>query len=65
MISKYRLLRNLTQEELANMLNISWRQVQRIETGKCSPSLKTFKKLIKVLNISDKDILDYLRQEKN
>lgn len=65
MIGKYRLLRGLTQEELAEKLNISWRQVQRIETGKCTPSLKTFKKLIKVLNISDKDILDYLKQEKN
>ena len=47
MIGKYRLLRGLTQEELAEKLNISWRQVQRIETGKCTPSLKTFKNLLK------------------
>ena len=65
MIGKYRLLRCLTQEALAEKLDISWRQLQRIETGKCTPSLKTFKKLIKVLNISDKDVLDYLKQEKN
>lgn len=65
MIKKYRLLRGLTQEELAEKLNISWRQVQRIENNMCTPSLKTFKKLIKILNISDKDVLDYLKQEKN
>ena len=31
MIKEYRIKRGLTQEELAEILNISWRQLQRIE----------------------------------
>jgi len=49
MFKEYRKKLNLTQEELAEKLDISWRQLQRIETGKNDPSLITLKKLIKVL----------------
>ena len=64
MIGKYRLLRGLTQEELAEKLNISWRQVQRIETGKSLPSLHTLKKLVSILNISDKDLKEFIESIK-
>ena len=62
MIKKYRKMYNLTQEKLAELLDISPRQLQRIETGKTETSLKTLKKLIKILNISDDDILKYIKK---
>ena len=62
MIKKYRKMNNLTQEKLAELLDISPRQLQRIETGKTETSLKTLKKLIKILNISDEDILKYIKK---
>ena len=57
----YRKSFNLTQEELAEKLEISWRQMQRIEKGKCFPSLQTLKKLVLILNISDKDLAQYIK----
>ncbi len=42
---------NFTQEELAEKLDISAKQVSRIENATYSPSLSTFLKLVNVLNI--------------
>ena len=42
---------NLTQEELAEKIGISAKQISRIEIATYSPSLSTFLKLINVLNI--------------
>ena len=61
MFKKYRLLRGLTQEQLAEKVEITWRQMQRIEKGNSLPSLLTLKKLILVLEISDKDVADYIK----
>ena len=58
---KYRLLRGLTQEKLAEKVEITWRQMQRIEKGNSLPSLLTLKRLIIVLNISDEDIAKYIK----
>ena len=62
MIKKYRELRGLTQEELAEIMNISTRQLQRIENGENELTLKNFKQLVKVLKINDKDILEYIKK---
>ena len=62
MIKKYRELRALTQEQLAELINISARQIQRIENGENELTLKNFKLLVKVLKISDKDILEYIKK---
>ncbi len=62
MIKKYRELRGLTQEELAEILNISTRQEQRIENEENNLTLVNFKKLVKILKISDKDILEYIKK---
>ena len=59
MIKKYRKIHNLTQEKLAELLDISPRQLQKIESGHTETSLKTLKKLIKILDISDEDIVNY------
>lgn len=62
MIKEYRIKRNLTQEQLAELLEITPRQIQRIENGQSEPSLNTLKKLIKVLDISDKDIVTIMKK---
>ena len=49
MFKKYRIKRGLTQEQLAELLNISWRQIQRIENNFSVPKISTLKKLIKIL----------------
>ena len=61
MFKKYRILRKITQEELAELMDLSPRQLQRIENGESTPSLKTLQKLISILNIEDKDIIDYIK----
>ena len=63
MFKKYRQLRGLTQEELAELLNKDVRTVQRIENEELIPTLKNFKALIKILKISDKDIINYLKKK--
>ncbi len=62
MIKKYRKKLGITQEKLAELLDISPRQLQRIENGSSETSLKTLKKLIKVLDISDEDIVEFLKK---
>lgn len=62
MFKEYRKKRNLTQEELAEVLQISTRQVQRIENSESIPSLKLLKKIITILNINDNDIIKYIRK---
>ncbi len=62
MIKEYRKKLGLTQEKLAELLDISPRQLQRIESGQTETSLKTLKKLIKILDISDEDIVNYIKK---
>lgn len=62
MIRKYRQLKNLSQEELAEEINISLRQLQRIEQFEEKTRITTFKKIIKVLNIPDDEILEFLKK---
>ena len=62
MLKEYRIKKNITQEELAELLNITPRQVQRIESGESRPSLKTFKLLIEILEISDEDVVKIIKE---
>ena len=57
MIKEYRNLRGFTQEELAEKIDISWSQLQRIEKNEQDTSVKTLRKIIQALEISDKDII--------
>lgn len=56
-IRKYRIKRKYTQEELAELLDISTRQLQRIENGESITKISTLKKVINLLKIDDKDII--------
>ncbi len=52
----------LSQEQLAEKINISTRQLQRIEKAEEKTKLTTLKKIIKVLEISDEEIIDFMKR---
>ena len=60
-IKIYRNKRGYTQEELAEMIDISSRQLQRIENGVSITKITTLKKVINVLKIDDKDIIKMIK----
>lgn len=61
MIKEYRIKNNYTQEQLAEIINISPRQLQRIEKNEDKTKIETIKKIIKVLEIPDEEILKYIK----
>lgn len=62
MIKEYRIKKGYTLEQLAEMCNISWRNLQRIENGKLNTAkFETVKKLIIKLEINDEDIIKLIR----
>ena len=65
MIKEYRIKNGLSQEDLAEKIDISWWHMQRLEHNESNTTVKTLKKLIQVLNISDEDILKYLKNTNN
>ncbi len=61
-----RLLRksqNLTQEQLAEMINLNQRQLTRIENGVSFVSSKVLERLVIALNIDIKDLFDFKLKE--
>ena len=60
-IKFYRKKRKYTQEELAECLDLSVRQLQRIENGESITKIKTLKKAISILKIEDKDIIKMIK----
>ncbi len=61
MIKQYRLAKNLSQEELAEEIGISWRQLQRLEHSEENTRISTFKKIVKALNIPDDEIIKFIK----
>ena len=51
--------KNLTQEKLAEKINLDIRQYSRIETGKGFPSLATLENICSVLDISPAYLFDF------
>lgn len=51
LIKHYRILKNLTQEDLAELLNLSYQQVQKYEYNKTTPPLDKLILISKVLEI--------------
>lgn len=63
MIKEYRIKRGLTLEKLAEMCDISWRNLQRIENEKLKEAkFETIAKIITYLNISDKDVKTMIKE---
>lgn len=62
MIKQYRLAKHLSQEELAEEIGISWRQLQRIEHSEENTRITPFKKLVKTLNVPDEEIIKFIKK---
>ena len=62
MIKQYRIAKKLSQEELAEEIGISWRQLQRLEHNEENTRISTFKKIIKTLNVPDEEILKFIKE---
>ncbi|MBQ2610792.1 helix-turn-helix transcriptional regulator [bacterium] len=56
-IREYRKKSGLTQAELAEKIDIGTKQISRLEIGDFYPSLNTFFRLVKILNI---DLSDFI-----
>lgn len=63
MLKEYRLKKGYTLEQLAELCEISWRNLYRIENGKLNQAkFETIKKIIKILEINDNDILKLIKE---
>ena len=62
MIKEYRLKHKLSQEELAEEIGISNRHLQRLEHNEENTRVCTFKKIVKSLDISDDEILKFIKK---
>lgn len=62
MIKENRIKKGYTQEQLAEILDISWRQLQRIEKNENNTKITTLKRIIKVLDISDAELIEFLKE---
>lgn len=65
MFKEYRELRKITQDELTNITNLDKRTIQRVENEEQLPNLISFARLVKALNITDKDVLTYIDKISN
>lgn len=55
-IKRLRKKRNLTQEQLAEMIDISPRNLSKIEVGDCFVKAETLERLLTALNISTEEL---------
>ncbi len=53
-IKKYRKLRGISQEELADKVKIHYTTLSRIERGESNPPVQTIDKIAKALGVSTK-----------
>ena len=64
MLKEYRIKRGYSLEKLAELCEISWRNLQRIENGKANVAkFETIKKLINILEIDEKDIIKFIKEK--
>ena len=61
MFKEYRIKRKLTQKQLASLTDLDTRTIQRIENRERIPSIESLSKIVKVLEISDEDIINYIK----
>lgn len=63
MLKEYRLKKGYTLEELAELCNISWRNLFRIENGNyLKAKFETIIKIFNILEIPDKEILKFIKE---
>lgn len=65
MLKEYRLKKGYTLERLAEICDISWRNLYRIENGNYKKAkFETIAKLLVILEFSDKDIIKFIHNIK-
>lgn len=57
-LKELRLARNLTQEQMAELIEISPRTYRGYETGKTKPRIATIKKIVIALEITADELLE-------
>ncbi len=57
-LKKLRILKNLTQEQLAKLLCVSFKTISHWESGYSTPSLEMLKKIKNTLNVTYEELLD-------
>ena len=55
-IKQFRVMRGLTQHDLAEKIGLTEKQISKIETGVHYPKFENFVKILDVLNIDDKQV---------
>lgn len=66
MLKEYRIKNGYSLEELAELCDISWRNLYRIENGNyLYAKFETIAKLLTTLNIPDKEILNFIKDTAN
>lgn len=63
LVAKYRILNGYTQVELAHILGISTRQLQRIEKDFSRTKISTLRSIIRILDIPDNEIIKVIKGE--
>ncbi len=64
MLKEYRIKRGYTLEQLAEMCDISWRNLHRIENGQYKyAKFETIQKLIMILGLTEKDIVAFIKDK--
>lgn len=61
MVKENRIKMGYTQEQLSELLGITPRHLQRIEDDEYHTSLSTIRKIIKILDIPDDEIIEYMK----
>ena len=63
-IKELRRLRGLSQEQLAEMIDIDPKHLSRIEVGRSFPSMDTLAAMAKSLQVEIKDFFEFAHQKK-
>lgn len=63
-VKRIRKKKNLTQEQLAELIDISPRNLSKIEVGECFVKAETLEKILKALDISTEDLFaaDHIKE---
>jgi transcriptional regulator with XRE-family HTH domain len=56
-LRKFRLKKNLSQDNLAKILDVDRAYISNIENGRMNPTLSTLEKIAKALEISSSELL--------
>lgn len=64
-LKEIRIRKGYSQEELADLSNVSLRTIQRIEQNQNEPRVNTLHLICNALNVNIEDILDYGKEEKS